>query len=211
MRDAYSQLRRSAYDMGTAATPVDDLGGVRIKPTGSHARSGSREVTLLENGMIVEHVDVIKEEREDRERKRKEERRERSRARKTSRSSAMDVTSIYSIQSVTPIPDSGGISPMPSSRYSQSLVLTNPPVDPPMLPLTNSPAFSDAQSLGHLSPRSKFFGFKNMSQSWRSQDSLAASGMSGSMINMQYVLLIVCVYFSLRCLIAWLLKHLREK
>jgi hypothetical protein len=83
MWDAYSQLRGSANNTGSSSSPADDLGGIRIKPPLSpptsptnhhaHTRSRSREITLLENGMIVEHVDVRKEEREARERRRREE------------------------------------------------------------------------------------------------------------------------------------------
>ena len=76
MRDAYSQLRRSAYELGSSPAITDDTGGVRVKVPNSPAPSGphhSRDLTLLENGMLVEHVDVRKEERD----RRKEERRER--------------------------------------------------------------------------------------------------------------------------------------
>lgn len=192
MRDAYSQLRRSAYDMGSSSSPADDLGGVRIKsPTTpsnnhhAHTRSRSREITLLENGMIVEHVDVRKEEKEARERRRKEEKR----ARKTSRSSVMDA-SIISAQSNGALTESGL---KPYSRYSQASsarptsILTAPP-DRPDLPHAYSQAsFSDVHSLGSSSPRrTRFFGIKNLSAGWRSQDSLAPSGMSGSMVDMQY-------------------------
>ncbi|KAF8070156.1 hypothetical protein FPV67DRAFT_1668035 [Lyophyllum atratum] len=199
MRDAYSQLRRSAYDLGNTGSPADDTGGVRIKPPlspstpthNAHARSHSREITLLENGMIVEHVDVRKEEREARERKRKEERR----ARKSSRGSTMDVTSIISANSFgTPQTDSGvGLQPYP--RYTPNSarptsVLTAP-VDRSDLPRAYSQAsFSDIHSLGSSSPRrTRFFGFRNLSAGWRSQDSLAASGIqSGSMIDMHLAL-----------------------
>ena len=192
MRDTYSQLRRSAYDMGNSTSLADDMGGVRIKPPTTpsspsvplnHARSHSREITLLENGMIVEHVDVRKEEKEARERKKKEEKR----ARKSSRSSAMDATSIISAHS-------GPLSDLkPYSRYSQGTstrptsVLTAP-LDRPNIPRAYSQAsFSDVHSLQSSSPRrSRFFGMKNLSTGWRSQDSLAPSGMSGSMVDMQY-------------------------
>lgn len=203
MRDTYSQLRRSAYDLGNVAAPADDIGGVRIKPPlspsspnfSSHARSHSREITLLENGMIVEHVDVRKEEREARERKKKEERR----ARKSSRSSMMDVTSIISGQSLGPPLTDSGIGLKPYSRYSQSSSLRptsiiTAPNDRPDLPRAYSQAsFSDVHSLGSASPRrSRFFGMKNLSAGWRSQDSLAPSGISGvsgSMLDMQCVVL----------------------
>jgi hypothetical protein len=195
MRDAYSQLRRSAYDVGSSSSPADDLGGVRIKPPQSptspatnhaHTRSRSREVTLLENGMIVEHVDVRKEEKEARERKRREEKR----ARKTSRSSIMDA-SIISAQSNGALTESGL---KPYSRYSQTssarpTSILTAPLDRPDLPGAHSQAsFSDVHSLGSTSPRrTRFFGMKNLSVGWRSQDSLAPSGMSGSMVDMQCV------------------------
>ena len=105
MQDAYSQLRRSAHNTGSGLSPADDLGGIRIKPSLSptsptnhhaHIRSRLREITLLENGMVVKHVDVRKEEREARERRRREEKQ----SRKTFRSSVMDAsTSILSAQS----------------------------------------------------------------------------------------------------------------
>ncbi|KAF6760339.1 hypothetical protein DFP72DRAFT_103401 [Ephemerocybe angulata] len=200
MRDTYSQLRRSAYDIGNASSPMDDTGGVRIKPPTpttspmyhTHNRSQSRgEVTLLENGMIVEHVDVRKEEREARERRRKEEKR----ARKPSRSSVMDA-SIISGNSAGPMPDVGL---KPYSAYSHSgsarpvSELTGAH-DRPELPRAYSQAsFSDVHSLGSASPRRpKFFGMRNLSTGWRSQDSLAPSfapsGMSGSMVDMHVAL-----------------------
>ncbi|KAF9461260.1 hypothetical protein BDZ94DRAFT_1323411 [Collybia nuda] len=198
MRDTYSQLRRSAYDMGSNPTPADDSGGVRIKPPLSpsspiniHNRSHSREITLLENGMIVEHVDVRKEERDARERRKKEERR----ARKSSRGSMMDVTSIISAQSLGPPLTDSGVGLKPYSRYSQTSsarptsVLTAPHERPDLPRAYSQASFSDIHSLGSASPRrTRFFGIKNLSAGWRSQDSLAPSGMSGSMIDMHVAL-----------------------
>ncbi|EIN12008.1 hypothetical protein PUNSTDRAFT_50784 [Punctularia strigosozonata HHB-11173 SS5] len=201
MRDAYSQLRRSAYDIGSSAAPADDIGGVRIKAPRStsmpsvaqHAYSNSREVTLLENGMIVEHVDVRKEEKEERERRRKEERREKSRARKSSRGSGADVLSVYSAHSPLPMTDNGFHSGVkPDSRFSQASsgrpasVLTAP-LDRSGLPRAYSQAsFSDVQSIGPASPRrSRFLGTLSP---WRSRDSLAVSGISGSMVDMHVAL-----------------------
>ncbi|KAK0242013.1 hypothetical protein EDD85DRAFT_919915 [Armillaria nabsnona] len=196
MRDAYSQLRRSAYDMGNSAAPTDDTGGVRIKPPRSpsvptnplHDRAHSREITLLENGMIVEHVDVRKEEREARERRRREERR----ARKSSRSSFVDAHSIMSSPS---LPTDSGIGLKPSTRYSQGspgrpMSVLTAPLDRPELPRAQSQAsFSDVHSLSSTSPRrSRFFGFPNFREGWNSRDSLAVSGMSGSMIDMHVAL-----------------------
>jgi hypothetical protein len=191
MRDTYSQLRRSAYDIGIHSAAADDSGGVRIMTPGgtagpgAHGHSHSREVTLLENGLIVEHVNVRKEEREERERRRKEEKRERSRARKSSRGSA------YSVHSIAAPATDGGLGLRP--RYSgSSPVRPTSAVStsdrPPSFPRAYSQAsFSDVHSLGSVSPRQRFFGFKNLSVGWRSRDSLAPSGMSGSMVDMQCV------------------------
>ncbi|KAJ3845462.1 hypothetical protein F5878DRAFT_599249 [Lentinula raphanica] len=198
MRDTYSQLRRSAYDTGNSASPADDMGGVRIKPPTSpavasfppraHDRSHSRDVTLLENGMIVEHVDVRKEEREAKDRRRKDERR----ARKSSRSSAVDVNSLMSTHSLVAPQTDSGVGLKPYSRYSQAssarpLSVLTAPLDRPDLPRALSQAsFSDVQSLGSPSPRRRFFGVR--SSYWRSQDSLAMSGVSGSMMDMHVAL-----------------------
>jgi hypothetical protein len=114
------------YDTGSSLSPADDLGGIRIKPPLSptshstsnhhaHTRSRSREITLLENGMIVEHVDVRKEEKEARERRRREDKR----AQKTSRSSVIDASaSIISAQSNGALAESGLKT---YSRYSQTV------------------------------------------------------------------------------------------
>ena len=191
VRDAYAGLRMSAYSAGSVASPIDDLGGVRIRPpttptapaNHSRARSRSREVTLLENGLIVEHVDLKKEEKEARERRRKEEKR----ARKSSRSSAMDVNSIISQTSGQFV--DGGLKP--SSRFSQAHSVRPTSVfsksDRVDLPRAYSQlSFTDAQSLGSASPRrTRFFGNRHLIGGWRSQDSLAPSGMSGSMVDMQ--------------------------
>ncbi|KAG6900549.1 hypothetical protein C0993_009126 [Termitomyces sp. T159_Od127] len=197
MRDTYSQLRRSAYDLGNAATPTDEMGGLRIRPPISpttpihdvHARSHSREITLLENGMIVEHVNVRKEEREARERKRKEERR----ARKSSRGSTMDVTSIISANSMAHT--DGGLGLRPSSPFRNSArpmsVVTAPVERRTNIPYASSQvSLSDVHSTISASPRrSRFFPFKNLGAGWRSQESLAPSGIqSGSMIDMHLAL-----------------------
>ncbi|KAJ6588056.1 hypothetical protein B0H19DRAFT_1247774 [Mycena capillaripes] len=198
MRDTYLQLRRSAYDTGTSPSPADDSGSVRIKPPLSPSspihptRSHSREVTLLENGMIVERVDVRREEKEAREHRRKEEKR----ARKSSRSSVIDVdvNSIISAQSFNANTDNSSAA-KPDSRYSQAAstqptsVLTAP-LERSDLPRAYSQAsFSDIHSLGSASPRrTRFFGMKNLSAGWRSQDSLAPSEISGSMMDMHVAL-----------------------
>ncbi|KAH9855098.1 hypothetical protein C2E23DRAFT_724550 [Lenzites betulinus] len=200
MRDTFSQLRRSAYELGSSSQPTDDSGALRIKSAGN-AHAHAREVTLLENGMIVEHVDLRKEEKEERERRRKSEKREKrelSRARKSSRSSrsAADVASVYSMPLQSPLPqmDSGFFSGARDSRHSQSFsprpssVLTGGADRPQTLLRAQSQAsFSDMQSVGSASSprRSRFFGFKNLSAAWLSRDSVAPSG---SMMDMHVAL-----------------------
>ncbi|TCD67453.1 hypothetical protein EIP91_012370 [Steccherinum ochraceum] len=197
MRDAYSQLRRSAYELGSSPAFTDDIGGVRVKiPNSPSIPAGlphGRDITLLENGMIVEHVDVRREERD----KRREEKRERSRARKSSRSSrsGADVMSVYSLPIQAYPTDSGFFSNVrPDSRFSQSMsarpssVLTGGNERPlTMLRAQSQASFSDMQSIGSASSprRSKFFGLKNLTAGWRSSDSLAPSG---SMIDMHVAL-----------------------
>lgn len=89
--------RRSTISGGTPII-VSPSGGTLplVSPNGVHGHgrhqsAGTREMTLLENGMIVEHVDVRREEKERRreeKRERKlEERRERERLRKAERAS----------------------------------------------------------------------------------------------------------------------------
>jgi hypothetical protein len=143
---------------------------------------------MLENGLIVEHVDIRREEKEERDRRRKEERRERSRARKSSRASGIDVTSLYSTQSNLPGLE-GNMGLMPEHSRPASILSGSP--ESPAIPRAFSMAsFSDVASMASSSPRrSKFFGFKNLSAGWMSQDSLAPSAMTGgSMVDMQCVL-----------------------
>lgn len=209
MRDTYSHMRRSVHEASASysnpgAITLDETG--RIRPTtmpGSHqrARSSSRDVTLLENGLIVEHVNVKKEEKEERERRKREERMERSRARKSSRGSGQDINSVYGSLHPSQFPpgNSGGPPPeLRPSRYSQSslrptsILSSTMGEKSPMLPIAHSTtSFSDVHSVsGSASPnrKTRFFGnLRTLSPSgWRSRDSLAASGMSGSMMDMQY-------------------------
>ncbi|KZP34516.1 hypothetical protein FIBSPDRAFT_719711 [Athelia psychrophila] len=188
MRDTYSQLRRSAYELSSGTSP-DETGAMRIMAprsppgtagTGAQMAAHPREVTLLENGMIVEHVDVRKEEREERERRRRDDKRERSRARKSSRGS------MYSVRSLAAPATDNGLAPRPVLTRPTSSMTT---YERPTVPRAYSQAsLSDMHSLGSGSPRQRFFGFKNLSAGFRSRDSLAPSGMSGSMVDMHVAL-----------------------
>ncbi len=194
MRDTYSQLRRSAYELGVT-TSSDDR-GVRIKTTRSsmlpsQATGHGREVTVLENGMIVEHVDVRREEREERQQRRREEKR--ARARKSSRGSAIDVASMYS--NMSPLPHAEGGFPLVTSRSSISrpMSVLTAPMDSRDSRGLQSNASIEVLSMisAGTSPhrRSRFFGSRTRSPGFRSSDSIAPSGFSGSMVDMQYVCL----------------------
>jgi len=211
MRETYSQLRRSAYELGPpspgpgAVTFVDETGRIRPTTSGSHqrARSHSRDVTLLENGLIVEHVNVKKEEKEERDRRKRDERRERSRVRKSSRGSGHDPNSVYGSLHPSQLPTStSGGNPaeysLRASRYSQSslrptsILSSSMGERSPTLPRAYSTtSFSDLHSIaGSASPnrKTRFFGnIRTLSPGgWRSRDSLTPSGVSGSMMDMQY-------------------------
>jgi hypothetical protein len=122
MRDAYSQIRRSAHDTGASHSSI----GTITIGSHQHGRSHcSRDVTLLENGLIVERINVKKEEKEERKRRKREERRGRSRTTKSSRDSGNDFHSIYGPPHPSQLLQStSGGSPAELSsrapRYSQS-------------------------------------------------------------------------------------------
>ncbi|KAL4078524.1 hypothetical protein V8B97DRAFT_1865531 [Scleroderma yunnanense] len=199
VKDTIAQIRRSVYDPDGGDDNAFKLKPLRstIIPNGNgahHIRASSRDITLLQNGLIVEHVNVRREEKEERERRRRQEKRERSRPRKSSRSSAIEVTSLYSSHSIAPPIDNGfSVSQSPrlsglSTRPTSSLTA---PIDrqSSLGQVYSQASFSDAHSPASQSPRrSRFFSFRNMSGAWRSQDSLAPSGMSGSMIDMHVAL-----------------------
>ncbi len=189
---AHARASRSAYELGAATSPDDR--GLRIKtgrssmlhlPTQTNGQS--REVTVLENGMVVEHVDVRKEDRDERQQRRREEKR--ARARKSSRGSAFDVASMYS---TSPLPHTDSGLPLLPSRSSTSRpmsVLTSP-ADTLVTRGMQSNASVEALSMvsvGASPRRTRFFGARNLAPSFLSSDSIAASGMSGSMVDMQFV------------------------
>lgn len=174
-RDAYS--RRSINEVGPNGAPAMEEHVTRHVASASGGRSHSRDVTLLDNGLLVESLDVRKEEKEERERRRREDK-----ARKSSR------TSVYSVT----LTDSGVGGLKPHSRFSvassgQGNSFSRDRDRPPLPRAHSQASFSDAQSMDRGSPKHRFFGFKNLSTGFRSRDSLAASVMSGSMVDMQYV------------------------
>ncbi|KAH8119587.1 hypothetical protein DFH11DRAFT_1723091 [Phellopilus nigrolimitatus] len=149
LRDTYDSLRRSTYDATPSTLAGDDgiarlkashasrrsisgpaplsLGPLNIEGAPQHVRhqNQSREVTLLENGMIVEHVDVRKEEKERRREERRERERERSRARKSSRGSGgngAEAMSMYSAHSPLPHQTDSGFYTAASSGIGSGTV-----------------------------------------------------------------------------------------
>ena len=233
LRDTYDSLRRrSAYEPNVVADDGSKIKGSHVSKrsvsgstpislvvdgTTNHRKDQSRELTILENGMIVETVDVRKEEKE----RRREERRERSRARKSSRGSGgAEVTSMYSSHSPLPhqtdfysaTPNGSGVlradRPMSLSQASTRAMSASMPLTPPAC----SPGFGsirppnarvhsqislvDSQSISSTSMagrRSRFFAFRNWSEAWKSRESFAPSAVmsvSGSMMDMQCVFLL---------------------
>jgi hypothetical protein len=173
MRESYSQLRRSTNDLR------DDGNGVRLGSQGH-----GRDVTLLENGLVVEHVDVRREERA----RKREEKRARGRSRKSSRGSVTDVASVYSLGNPIMHMD-GGLAARASSSRPMS-VLTAPVLGEngsgQSVVSRGMPQSLSTMSFDSTNNRRRFFGMRNLSQGFRSSDSLAGqSGFSGSMIDMQ--------------------------
>ncbi|KAF8504248.1 hypothetical protein BU17DRAFT_58239 [Hysterangium stoloniferum] len=203
MRDTYSELRRSAYDLGASASALDD-GGIKIRSPnntafGDDARHPyKRDTTLLENGMIIERVDVRKEEA----RIRKDERRARKASRDSltlvdNRDRERDAMSLYSFQAVegpasirSPAPYESTISvPIPTSRSVRSMYTTPSsswqqtiPNRPVSMAPGSIPGFASQTSLVSTgSPRRRFFGMRQWSGYFGSNVSLAQSG---SMVDM---------------------------
>ena len=176
-RDTFAAAqRRSTADLAHAYqnTHHKDHKG-RITPEHDGVKLGDG-ATLLENGLIVEHVDVRREARE----KRRAEKRGRSR--KSSRGSVADVASVYSL--------GNPLAQYPYDPSQQHHALSSRPMSVLTAPALGGENGS-MMSVGSIgvpgseSPRRRFFGgMRNLSQGFRSNDSLAQSG---SMVDMQYV------------------------
>lgn len=183
MKDTYTQLRQSTYDIGSAGLPGEDFStGVRIQPPRSSMYGSSsispkedykhkRDMTLLENGMIMERVDVKREE--------KERRKEEKKARKLSQTT--DISGITPNGYAPPMtPNSIGIEgstsydfepPYPAS--AQSLHQLRPKSAPLNPPLNTYHSHASLDGRG-----SRFMG----RAAWNSGASVAPSG---SMMDMQ--------------------------
>jgi hypothetical protein len=185
MKDTYSQLRQSAYDIGTVGLANEDLAsGVRIQPPRSSMYDGlpsprkedykhKRDMTLLENGMIMERVDVKREE--------KERKREEKKARKMSQ--------ITDISSITPggygspmTPKSSGMDLESNGDFEAPYPNMSSPSLQASRPKSGAPLtkYSSHTSMDGRSAR--LLGSKQWQAPWNSGVSVAQSG---SMMDMQ--------------------------
>lgn len=185
MRDTYSQLRQSAY------IDEDIASGVPIQPPRSSMYGGlpssgkedykhKRDMTLLENGMIMERVDVKREEKEREKERKKEEKKMRKMSQMTDISSITPGT--YG-PPMTPTPSgmdlesNGGFEMTYPNMSSPSLQTSRPKSAPLGAPLGKygSPASVDGRG-------ARFLGSRHWQAPWSSGASMAPSG---SMMDMQ--------------------------
>lgn len=198
MRETYSQIRESVHIPQSASSGLP-VPGVPVRvPRSSSVYSSLRvgspeaEATLLESGLIVERVDLKREEQEEKARMKRDERQRR----RMSSVGVNDGASAYSAPSPTfdkstaylpgPTPyvhpnhSVGQLSPASSKRFS---VLSGGQASiRPSMNRVPSHISTDTQTTGVR----RFFGY--MSRNGQSQTSLA---ISGSMMDMQYVISIL--------------------
>lgn len=185
LKENFSAIRRSGYDITPA--PTGQALQVRVAP----AQSPEKDATLLENGLIVERVDLRKEEREER---------ARAKQRRRGSSAALnDGVSVYGAslysapsptfdnfsastlapgqQSLAPYTN-GSLSPVMDKRASSAY---NLPLNSPRPVMQRGASQASIETTG-TNPVKRFFGAKHWGNG--SQASLA---ISGSMMDMQYV------------------------
>ncbi|KDQ21738.1 hypothetical protein BOTBODRAFT_168954 [Botryobasidium botryosum FD-172 SS1] len=215
IQDAYSQLQRSVCDLGgkPITTGAKALSGVRIRAprtisgpwlngqnadvsvTAKEDSSAKRDMTFLENGMILETVDIQREEKEEKARRKREEKAERMRLRELNNRSSTyevpeDVVSLYSMRS-------GRLDFNPYMLASESQpTLSMFPSSPnprrmstavPTSPSFSRPANNRASTYSSIESRGKarFLNFKQ----WVGGPGSDASFMnSGSMMDMHLAL-----------------------
>ena len=209
VRDTYTQLvRRSVYDLGNTQLGSDDsMGGIRIQPPRSsgvwdHSSPKEdlkhrRDVTLLENGMIKERVDVKREEREEEKRRRREEKR-------TGKASGTEGSFLNSPSQYFPSPTVTSPYDSPFADYTHAAQHPPPQQHQQPYPSMSSPSLASPSQrpfsmVTTVSPMSRavnqstisvdarstrFFGIRNWANAWGSATSVAQSG---SVMDMQYV------------------------
>ncbi|KAG8906161.1 hypothetical protein FRB99_007475 [Tulasnella sp. 403] len=208
LRESYSQIRRSGYDVGSPtqiATSGATLSGIHVRVAASpsipsnigRASPPEKDVTLLENGLIVERVDLRKEERDEKVRMRRDERTDKQRRRLSSAhndGSSVYNASIYSAPSPTfdnssnaflgtnqtspyhGVPPQSAVQLSPGTARRMSTV-SGVPLNPPRPHVARAPSQASVETTGTGVRR--FFGYKHWGGT--SQSSLA---ISGSMMDM---------------------------
>lgn len=187
VQDTVNQIRHSAYDVRTAGVPNDDIAaGIRVQTPRSSMYEGGRkednkpqrDITLLDNGLIMERVDLKREE--------KERKKEQKKARNTSQ--VTDTSSIAPGGYAPPItPTPSGLELESNGDYEAlNPNMSSPSLQPPRpksahvgVPVTK---YSSHTSVDAKGPR--FLGSKHWQAPWNSGASVAPSG---SMMDMQYV------------------------
>ncbi len=190
MQDTYSHLRRSTLVDGLSSQLKDSTEeGVRLRASMGFDGSDTREVTLLQSGLIVERVDIRRQEREERERRKAEERA--GRRRKTSRTSLAtfmsDASSIHSISNPLQNVNYGNRSQI---SLSPTTATASKRLSSPLAQYQGRPDMNRMQSSSSSEaapPIPRFFGYRHWKGAYGSEASLHNN--SGSMIALQYVML----------------------
>lgn len=171
-------------------------------PLKRRSRSKERDVTLLESGLIMERVDIQKEEKEERARQKAEEKEERRRTRKISRVSTSgfgsplsDASSMHSIsapiqgvnysssRSQISLTAGGSVNGASGTLASSAKRMSSPlTLIPPRPLMPRGTSQNSAESKG----TARLFSFRHWSGAFGSEASLHHN--SGSMMDMQYVI-----------------------
>ncbi|KAG8833984.1 hypothetical protein FRC17_009766 [Serendipita sp. 399] len=186
MRDTYSQHRQSTYETsGGSLAGEDPSSGARIQSPRLSMYDGAssgpkedhkhkRDMTLLDNGMILERVNIKREE--------KERKREQKKARKLSQTT--DTSTLSPAGYAPPMTPNGvegsDFEPANGNMSATSLQVSRPKSAPLGVPLTK---YTSHASMDGRSPR--FMGSKAWQAPWGSGVSVAPSG---SMMDMHVAL-----------------------
>jgi hypothetical protein len=176
MKHTYSSLRRSAYELSSSLTSDE---GIRIRQPSpirtsfvenpETSISPKKEAVLLENGMIMEKLDLKKEEQARRKRA------ARSRQRTDSRTSAREL-----------LPSAASVRSMGSATRPISVATSSAPnrtsqVLPSTYSRRSQSSNEAAPSMDRGSKSPRFFNFRN----WSDAASRSSVALSGSMMDMQ--------------------------
>lgn len=204
VRESYSQIKRSGHETVSTSPRTSGI-AVRVAatPNAPYTPPVEKDATLLENGLIVEKVDLKKEEREERARMRSLERNERQRRRMSS-AALNDGGSVYNASIYSggsPAPDTSSHSFLPYAQpnghpgpYAQVAQASAAQLSPgstnrrfssagqplsPSRPTMQRGASQASNETGGTGVR-RFFGYKH----WGGGGSQTSLAMSGSMMDM---------------------------